>query len=153
MSDLDKTINALFDQLSAKKAALAAAEKQLKTEYPGWKTNCNFRSPATGETTNITTADLAAVVTITGQIHLQKTAQQLGAEFLEKAGIPIAVTGEIQGYPLDQWLHDLVKRGKTIRIREQKVEIEKLDARLNAVVSPEERRRLEVEALAREITS
>jgi 2-phospho-L-lactate guanylyltransferase (CobY/MobA/RfbA family) len=52
---------------------------------------------------------------------------------------------------LDDWFNDLNKRLATINIRQEEAELATLEARLNQVLSPEERRRIEVEMLAKEL--
>jgi hypothetical protein len=55
------------------------------------------------------------------------------------------------GYHLDDWLADLSKRKATIEIRGEEAKLRDIENRLNAVLSPEERRRIEVEMLAKSL--
>lgn len=56
-----------------------------------------------------------------------------------------------QGFSLDDWLHDINMRIKKLQIKSKKDRLEKLEARLNSIVSPELRAQLELEEIKKEL--
>jgi len=143
MSNIDATIRGLFDKLAARKTKLEELKKEIGKS---WKTNGAFRFIGATATTNIQTAPADVVAQAAVQLSLndaaRKTAEdRLGREIDPKWG----------GYSLDDWFADFKKRLATIDVREAESQVEQLEQRLNGVLSPEERRRIEVELLAKEI--
>jgi hypothetical protein len=55
------------------------------------------------------------------------------------------------GFSLADWLEDLKSRIGKIQIGAKKKKLETLEARLNAIVSPELRRKLELESIMAEL--
>lgn len=51
------------------------------------------------------------------------------------------------GYTIDQWIDDFKKRIVIIHLAAKKDELKKLEERLSAIVSPEQRRQMELEAI------
>jgi hypothetical protein len=74
-----------------------------------------------------------------------------GAQEQAAARLGQPVTPKIQGYSADDWFADLKKRLATINLRAEEEQLANLESRLNQVLSPEERRRIEVELLAKEL--
>lgn len=56
-----------------------------------------------------------------------------------------------QGYKIADWKTDLKTRAGQLSIETKKKELEKLNARVNALVSPEQRRAMELAALTAEL--
>ena len=48
------------------------------------------------------------------------------------------------GYPTNDWLEDLKTRASMLNIEKQKQEVEELDKRINKLVSPDQRREMEL---------
>lgn len=143
MTTLDDQIRGLFDKLNARKAKVTELDA-VKSQR--WKTNGTFRLFGSTSTTNIQTASVETVLEIATQIELSTVAQTTAAEKLK-----VASDGKIQGYSADDWYADLQKRIATINLREEEAAIAQLETRLNQVLSPEERRRIEVELLMKEV--
>jgi hypothetical protein len=143
MSNIDQTIQLLFTKLAERKAKVADLKAQVGKS---WKTNGTFRMIGAQATTNLQTASTELVE----DIAIQLCTLELGsAQAMTRLGRP--VSAKIQGYTIADWFADLTKRLATIDVRVEEQELAALEARLNQVLSPEERRRIEVEMLAKEL--
>lgn len=56
-----------------------------------------------------------------------------------------------QGYKVNEWQNDIKARVQQIGINTKKKELDSLEKRLDAIVSPEQRRALEIEKIKREL--
>jgi hypothetical protein len=143
MSTLDQTIQALFTKLGERKAKVSELKAQVGKS---WKTNGSLRLIGAGTPTNIQTASADVVDEVALNLCMLDIAR---AQAITRLGRPISE--KVQGYTVDDWFSDLSKRLATINIRQEETELATLEARLNQVLSPEERRRIEVEMLAKEL--
>jgi hypothetical protein len=144
MSTLDQTIQALFTKLGERKAKVSELKAQVGKS---WKTTGSMRQIGASTPTNIQTASVDVIEDVAEQLCMLEQAKAAAGVRL---GRPIA--GKVQGYSIDDWFSDLVKRLATINIRQEEAELATLEGRLNQVLSPEERRRIEVEMLAKELS-
>lgn len=143
MTNIDEQIRGLFNKLNARKAKV----NELKaTIAKGWITNGGFRLLGSTSTTNIQTAPIEVIVEVATQLELLSTATASAAT---KLGLE--PNTKIQGATVANWYSDLNKRVATINLRDEEAEIARLEGRLNQVLSPEERRRIEVELLLKEV--
>jgi hypothetical protein len=55
------------------------------------------------------------------------------------------------GYKCEDWIHDIKARIDKIMINEKQKSLDKLEERLNAIISPELKRQMELEAIANEL--
>lgn len=132
---IDSKIVELFDVVQARKKEVEAAEASVKKS---WKTNCSFSVPWQQQPINIQTAGVEILCHIAGYIS---TIQHGIALFELK-------TDAINGFPASDWVEDCKKRIAMIDIRAKKEELQNLEKRLNAIVSPEQRREMELQAIA-----
>lgn len=141
--DIDTKIRELFTKLEARKASVAELRSHVDKS---WKTNCTFRLIGASATTNIQTAPREVVEEVATHLQILVTSRVDASRRLNTT-----FSENIQGYPVSAWFDDLRKRLAAIDIREQEQQLSQLETRLNQLLSPEERRRIEVELLAREL--
>lgn len=142
---IDTTIQQLFVKLDERKKKVA----ELKAEIgKSWKTNGTFRLIGSSSTTNIQTASAETIEDCAMNLGMICFAKDSATEFLGRQ-----VTPKIGGYIKEDWISDFKKRLATIEVREEESQLATLETRLNQVLSPEERRRIEVEILAKELNS
>lgn len=141
--DIDVTVRALFDKLNARKQKISELKAQIEKS---WKTNCSIRLIGATTPTNIQTATVELVEEVATQLCMVESARRTAAVRLDRP-----VNMSVQGHTIDHWFEDLQKRLAVINVREEEKQLEQLEQRLNQVLSPEERRRIEVELLAREL--
>lgn len=143
MSNIDATIQQLFAKLEERKKKVAA----LKTEISkSWKTNGSFITSGMPSAVNIQTATAETIETCATQMCIVENARQAAGELLGRS-----ISSKHGLYTKEDWVNDFKKRLATIEVREEEKQLEALEARLNSVLSPEERRRIEVEMLAKEL--
>ena len=138
MSDpIDSKIKELFDIVQARRAELVEDEKTSKHK---WLTTCSY--PMLGQFINIQTANAEQIRLIV--MHIKQN-QFFGRQADEELGF--TYTGEIAGYQGETWIEDCKKRLSAIMSRDKKKELDELEARLDKIISPEQRREMELASI------
>lgn len=138
----DEIVNKLFAKLQEKKKVLEGLEN------PSYKTNLSFGyTPETSTRVNIhTVTDVNVLVGMAAFLLERSKANVEAAKLLE-----VKSEFKWQGYSLEDWLHDLKTRANKINIDAKRKEYKTLEEKLNGLVSPEQRRILELEAIAKSL--
>lgn len=138
MNSIDKKINDLFEVVRQKRADVEAAEKEVKKK---WETNCSITLPISPNTPpiNIQTANEATVKLVVVELlkhreYVNKAESMLGLSTSEKYG----------SYEYGQWFDDCKKRVASISLLSKKESLLELEKRLNGIVSPEQKRAMEL---------
>ncbi len=147
MSDaIDSKINDLFNVLNAKKQQVEAAESASTRK---WKTNGVFPPVFDSSTRgiNIQTQSAPNLIGLLSDLLIrdraaQEAAEMMGAEYDGKWG----------GYTIAEWVEDFKTRVAKIQLVTRKAELVDLEKRLDAIVSPEQRRELELEAITKSLS-
>lgn len=141
---IDSKITELFAVLTKQKEEVAEA---LKTSQQKWKTNCSFPS-VFGHTQpiNIQTQTESALIELLSDLLIHrdfsiKAAELLNTKFDNKWG----------GFNIDDWVEDFKTRIAKIQLAEKQNKLAQLEKRLDAIVSPEQRRKMELESLIKEL--
>ena len=136
---IDQKVKKLFDLVKEKKLAIEKAEK------PSWETSCMFGYSANSA------HDRADIRTIT---DLRKLVDMLAflidrKEKSEKSANELGVDYEFKwlGFSIDEWKSDIQTRVNQILIQEKRKELSEIEARLNAIISPELKAQMELEAI------
>ena len=142
-TELDKKVNELLLVVKAKREALNVHQNRAKSS---WRTNCSFN--LNGTHVNLQTVRtpviIAMVSYLLGQRELDKKAcELLNIEFRDKT----------QNYDYTAWLEDCQKRASYLHLHEQEEQLNKLEAKINQLVSPERRRELDLELLTNSLNS
>lgn len=142
--DHDKLTLDLIEKVKTKRAEIAKIEK------PNYKTNCSFSfSEGGGNSTNLhVESNIGKLISIAAHLTNQKNAYQSAAEVLEIESPPDFKWG---GYLYQDWIDDLKLRVKKVQISKRKEELETFESRLNAIISPELKRQMELEELSKSI--
>lgn len=140
----DEKIEKLFAVLQEKKKEIAVAEK------PKWKTHLSFSYFEDGknlERINIqVNQNLSELINITAFLLSKK-------EAFEKAAKILSVNAEFSwlNFSYNDWLSDLSARVTQLQLSSKRKEIEDLEKKLDALVSPEKRREMELEAITKSL--
>lgn len=140
----DEKIEKLFEVVSQKKAEIAKAEK------PNYATNCTFGFTEESAANRInlqTTTDLKTFVTILAFLNERETSFELAKEELGLMELKFTW----MGFTVEDWRKDIQTRINKIQINKKKEELESLNSRLNALISPEMRATMELEAIEKEL--
>lgn len=128
-------------------------KKQIgNAERPQWQTNCSFRYyPDRSESVNILVIrDIEDLIDMHAHLTLKKSQFELSTASLnlDKSAFPFRYIG----FSYDQWVADIETRLARLLITVKREELSKLESRVNALVSPEQRREIELEKLVKEIS-
>lgn len=144
----DQKVLDLIAQVAKQKSEIA------KIDRPNWKTNCMFsflRSRVAMDPNVINLhveSDIRVLAEIAGFLHAELINHAKGCDLL---GVSLGTQFLWRGYSCDDWLSDLRARVAKIQIGEKRKKLEALEKRLDAVISPELRAELELEAIAKEL--
>lgn len=138
---IDDTIIALFGVLNKQKQEVEAAETASQRK---WITNCSFPSVFGGASPiNIQTQSESTLVQFMAELLIhdsftQKAAETLGTKY---------EGGSWGGFTIANWVEDFKTRVAKIQLAAKKQELAKLEKRLDAIVSIEQRRQMELDAI------
>jgi hypothetical protein len=63
----------------------------------------------------------------------------------------LAIAKELYGYLISDWIDDFKKRIATIQLKEKKEKLKSLEVRLHAIISPEKKRQMELDAIMKDL--
>lgn len=141
---IDAQVTALFNVLQTKKAELEETKKAIGKQ---WATNCSVTVSYQGAPVNIQTASEG---TILGLVSYLLITQDYQARAAKELGIP--AVSKFAGAEFSEWIQDCKKRIAKLSVESKKTELDTLETRLNAIVSPEQKRQLELEALTKALS-
>ena len=146
----DEAVLELLKKVQKQKEELRAATKK-----PNWLTTCTIAynpNSAVADRINIMTVrDKSVLIDIYAFLLCKEQYTLLAMEQLKLLSDPETVKIEYMGYPISSWLADLKTRMEQIQVDDKKKDIEALDKRINGLVSLEQRRELELEAIQKEL--
>lgn len=138
--EIDQAVLDLLVKVNAKRKEIEKAKTK-----PSWKTSCSFgRNPDNAaERVNIQVIkDVNKLVDIYGFLLLQESYNDLAADHLR-----VPRSGMWQNYPIQDWKADIKARVASLSIEQKQRELDDLDNRVNQLVTPEQRRVMELKAL------
>lgn len=136
----DEMVQELYEKVQIKKGQIAQAAK------PNWQTSCSFgysADSANGRIDIKTISDTRKLQDIMGFLLDREENSQRGATAL---GLPVD-TFKWLGFTVDEWKSDLITRVTQILLTTKKAELAKLESRLENLISPELKAKLELEAI------
>jgi hypothetical protein len=140
----DEAVLELLKKVEQKRAEIKKAQKR-----PQYKTNLTIGydpETTTGRIMIQTVTDPSKVAGI--YAFLIQKEEALNQAYTE-LGLPPDLT--YMGYPIADWKEDLKARAGQLSIEQKKKELDILDKRVNSLVSPEQRREMELAALTAEL--
>ena len=136
----DDLVLEMLKKVQQKKEEVKAAKKK-----PQWKTNLSIgrdSSTSQGRVNIMTRTDPNEII----DWFIFLTQKEEGVEkAAEELGLPADTTW--LGYSIEDWKCDLKARAAQLSIDAKQKEIEALDKRVNKLVSPDQRREMELAAL------
>jgi hypothetical protein len=137
----DQKVKELFDLVQSKKLAIEKAER------PCWKTSGNFgysANSAHDRTQVATITDVRKIVEMYAFLMERKDKSESAAKEL---GVDYKFTW--LGFTVEEWKEDFQTRVNQISIQEKRKELAEIEARLNAIISPELKAQMELEAISK----
>lgn len=141
----DQKVKELFDLVQNKKLAIEKAER------PCWKTSGNFgysANSAHDRTQIATITDVRKIVEMYAFLTERKDRSESAAKDL---GVDYKFTW--LGFTVEEWKEDFQTRVNQISIQEKRKELAEIEARLNAIISPELKAQMELEAISKLLDS
>lgn len=135
----DEIVQELIDVVKVKKAEIAKAEK------PKWLTNCSYPYGEENGSVRVnlnTVTQEKTLVAILADLLTRKKAHE-EAQYILGSKVPFTWGG----YTFDDWKGDIQTRLFKIQITDKKKELELLEARLDKLISPELKAKLELEEI------
>ena len=136
MNNIDHKIKELFANVQSRKNEIGKIEIE-----PKWKTTCSIKvdfreTPINIQTVNINDLHKTVCFILNNKNNIAEANQILNMNI-----------DSYQGFSVDDWLSDCIKRSKIIEIKQKRDELENLEKRLNGIISPEQRREMELESI------
>lgn len=145
------TQNSLDDQIRSMLTKVQERTKVVEDmkakATAGWVTNCSFWKIGASTPMNLQTASAEDIAEAAAHLCLLETAYEQAGKRLKRDW----QSAKYRGSPVADWFADLDKRLAKIEIGAEEQKLNELTKRLNGVLSPDERRRIEVEMLLREV--
>lgn len=136
----DEKVRELFNSVQEKKLAIEKAER------PCWLTGGNFGFSANSahDRTDVkTVTDVRKIVEMFAFLIDRKEKSENAAKEL---GVDYKFTW--LGFSVDEWKSDFQTRVNQISIQEKRKELAQIESRLNAIISPELKAQMELEAIS-----
>ncbi len=144
---IDSKITELFGVLNKKKTEVEEAEQASQKK---WKTNCSLPSIfGNTQQINIQTQSESALVELLAYLLIHDEYLKKSAELLSCK----SVSGMWGGFPIVDWIEDFKTRAAKIQLASKKTELAQLEKRLDAIVSVEQRREMELTAIMKSLES
>ncbi len=137
----DEKVKELFNSVQEKKLAIEKAER------PCWKTSGNFGFSANSAHDRVsipTVTDARKIVEMFAFLIERKDKSELAASQL---GVDFKFTW--LGFTVDEWKDDFQTRVDQISIQAKRKELAEIESRLNAIISPELKAQMELEAISK----
>ncbi len=137
----DQKVRELFDLVQEKKLAIEKAER------PCWSTggNFGFSSNSAHDRTNVQTVnDVRKIVEMYAFLIDRKEKSEKAAEEL---GVKYSFTW--LGFTVNEWFNDFSIRVNQISLQEKRKELAEIESRLNAIISPELKAQMELDAISK----
>lgn len=139
---LDEKIYGLLKVLETKKTEVREAEEAATRK---WVTTGSLSISGEVPLNLQTASETQLLDVVSGLLQVQ--------DYCTKASalLDIEYDGKVKGYTIDQWVSDCKKRIAKIGLAKKKASLAELEQRLNQIVSPEQRRAMELEAITKEL--
>jgi hypothetical protein len=141
MNEEDKVIQKLFDKAKQKRAAI---DKVKRAEY---KTNQIFSWDDTlRNTSNLNIMSIRELTNVLSKLCCERNNWNEANKLL-----CINTKFEWCNHSFEDWLHDIKNKVDNLNIRTKVKELNVLEAKLDKLISPEMKRKLEIEAISKEL--
>lgn len=138
----DEKVLEFIELINKKKKEIQRAEK------PVWKTNCSWKDQS-GHINLHVENNINGLLALAAELNYKDNNYTL---FCKKKNIDGGQL-KINGFTALDWIDDILTRISIIQLVSKRKELENLEGRLNKIVSPELRAKLELEAIEKEMSA
>ena len=139
----DKTLE-LIREVNRQKAEISDAERS------NWRTNMAW-SYIEGSNASTNLNVVSSIEDLIKILAFLKTTQAAYLQAAQELGVQSAPAFKWNRFTYNDWLEDIKLKISKIEVVAKKKKLEALETRLNAIVSPELRAQLEIEAIQKEL--
>ncbi len=133
----------LLRQVKRKKEDILKAKKT-----PKWRTNCSIGL----DPDSVKRENIQVIPKIDTVVALYVMLNQLeGHRATAASELDVPLNLDYMGYPISDWKNDLKSRAAMLTLKQKQQDLHALEDRVNKLVSPEQRREMELEALEQEL--
>lgn len=136
----DEKVQRLIAEVKRRRAELSALKK------PQWLTSCSLQLPGFERINIQVEQDLTLLAVAIGT--LSRMRRSIESVF---ADINLVAPANWNGYLIEDWISDIQLRLKITQIQEQQKHLAKLELALDGLLSPEQRRELELARIEQEL--
>lgn len=139
----DQIVLELLNKVEQKKKEIGASER------PSWITHCSFGvnpSNAADRVNLQVVTDVSILTSVYATLAVAERAFGQAAKDLD-----LKVEFKWQGFTFEEWVTDIKMRINQLQLKNKRDDLAKLEARVNALVSQEQRRELELKKLVAEL--
>jgi hypothetical protein len=137
----DEKVKDLFNSVQEKKLAIEKAER------PCWLTSGNFGYSANSAHDRIDIRTVENVKKIVEMYAFVIDRKEKSESSAKELGVEFNFTW--LGFTADEWKNDFVTRVNQISIQDKRKELAEIESRLNAIISPDLRAQMELEAISK----
>lgn len=139
----DQIVLELLEKIQSKKAEIKSIER------PQWKTSTTLGLDESSP--NRTNLQVETDVSRLVGLHAFLSAKK---DYYEQSRLELGVSGKFKwmAYSFEDWDADIRTRISQLEIKNKKAELDGLEARIDRLISPEQRRELELKALQYELS-
>lgn len=140
--NIDRKIEELFVVVKNQKAEVEKAEKESKRS---WNTNLSFLLYGVNPINISTSNEEVIFKALTELLSFKNNA--------EEANKILGLNKEVKhnGYTVKEWIEDFQKRISTIQLKAKKEKLKVVEERLSSIVSPEQKRQMELDAIIKDL--
>lgn len=138
--DMDKTVDDLIQRVKERREKVGALKK------PQWITPCSLVLPGMERINIQVDKDLGVLAVACGMLMRMKTDIEAASKELE-----VEIEPKWQNYPIDDWIADIKLRVRITNIKAEQEKLDAMEAKLNKLMSPEQRRAMELAAIEAEL--
>jgi hypothetical protein len=138
--DMDKIVDDLMAKVKDRREKVGALKK------PQWTTPCSLVLPGY-ERLNIQVCnDLGLLAVACGTLMRMRVDIEAASKELD-----VEIEPKWQNYPIDDWITDIKLRVRVTNLKKEQERLANLESKLNKLMSPEQRRRMELASIEAEL--
>ncbi|MEE8577423.1 MAG: hypothetical protein V3T31_09225 [candidate division Zixibacteria bacterium] len=140
MSDLDAKVQKLMDDVQKRRKKVGSLKK------PQWLTSCSLQLPGHDRLNIQVCPDLSLLAYVCGTLNRMAADIKSAAKELD-----VKIEPKWQNYPIEDWVKDIKLRVRATQIKTEQEKLSAMEAKLETLVSPDQRRAMELEKLEAEL--
>lgn len=139
---IDMKIEELFSIVTSQKIEVEKAEKESKRN---WNTNASFKLYSSVPLNIMIATEDMIFKALTELIMFKNSAE----ESLEILGLKKEIKHD--GYTVKDWIDDFKKRIAILQLKAKKEKLKTLEDRLTSIISPEQKRQMELDSIMKDL--